>query len=145
MFVDALRKAGAQVDHCFVVFFYDIFPESPDLMKELGIELHYLATWWDILVATKEMGHFDKKTLVEVESFLDDPARWSAAHGGELGPDQQGLKRTTVYMTMGAAQWAAPFLIRLSSQFTTPEAGSNDEAPRDVVADHHQARTILMS
>jgi orotate phosphoribosyltransferase len=51
-------------------------------MKELGIELHYLATWWDILEAAKESGHFDAKTLTEVESFLNDPSSWSAAHGG---------------------------------------------------------------
>jgi orotate phosphoribosyltransferase len=82
MFADALRKAGAKVDHCFIVFFYDIFPNSHDLMKELGIELHYLATWWDILEAAKESGHFDAKTLTEVESFLNDPSSWSAAHGG---------------------------------------------------------------
>ena len=82
LFADALRKAGAKVDHCFVVFFYDIFPNSQDLMKELGVELHYLATWWDVLDAAKEMKHFDERTLREVESFLNDPARWSAAHGG---------------------------------------------------------------
>ena len=82
LFADALRKAGAKVDHCFVVFFYDIFPNSQDLMKELGVELHYLATWWDVLDAAKEMKHFDERTLREVESFLNDPAKWSAAHGG---------------------------------------------------------------
>jgi orotate phosphoribosyltransferase len=92
MFADALRKAGAQVDHCFVVFFYDIFPKSHDLMKELGIELHYLATWWDILDAAKESGHFDAHTLNEVESFLNDPASWSSAHGGisEFAPASKG-------------------------------------------------------
>lgn len=82
MFVEALRTAGAKVDHCFVVFFYDIFPSSQDLMKDLGVELHYLTTWWDILDAAKEAGHFDAKTLEAVESFLNDPAPWSAAHGG---------------------------------------------------------------
>ncbi|WMT88459.1 orotate phosphoribosyltransferase [Pelagibacterium sp. 26DY04] len=92
MFADALRTAGAKVDHCFVVFFYDIFPKSRDLMKELGIELHYLATWWDVLDAAKESGHFDANTLNEVESFLNDPATWSAAHGGisEFAPASKG-------------------------------------------------------
>lgn len=92
MFADALRKAGAQVDHCFVVFYYDIFPNSHELMKELGIELHYLATWWDVLDAAKESGHFDTHTLNEVESFLNDPASWSSAHGGisEFAPAAKG-------------------------------------------------------
>lgn len=82
MFVDALRTAGAKVEHCFVVFFYDIFPNSREMMKEMGVELHYLATWWDVLEAAREMGHFDTNTLDEVEKFLNDPAPWSAAHGG---------------------------------------------------------------
>ena len=82
LFCKALRDAGAQVDHCFVMFFYDIFPNSRELMADLGIQLHYLTTWWDVLGVAKESGHFDPKVLAEVESFLHEPARWSAAHGG---------------------------------------------------------------
>ena len=81
-FVKALRDAGAQVDHCFVLFYYDIFPDSAALMQEIGIKLHYLTTWRDVLAVAKEMGTFDPKTLAEVESFLNAPAEWSAAHGG---------------------------------------------------------------
>lgn len=81
-FCQALRDAGAQVDHCFVLFFYDIFPKSRELIRDLNIDLHYLATWWDVLEAAKASGHFDPGVLGEVESFLHEPARWSAAHGG---------------------------------------------------------------
>ena len=81
-FCKALRDAGADVEHCFVLFYYDIFPDSAALMREIGIELHYLTTWWDVLAVAKEMGTFDANTLGEVESFLNDPAKWSAAHGG---------------------------------------------------------------
>ncbi|CAM3049566.1 MULTISPECIES: orotate phosphoribosyltransferase [Methylobacterium] len=81
-FCQALRDAGAQVDHCFVLFYYDIFPGSAALMQETGIKLHYLTTWWDVLAVAKEMGTFDPKTLTEVESFLNAPAEWSSAHGG---------------------------------------------------------------
>jgi orotate phosphoribosyltransferase len=81
-FCQALRDAGAQVDHCFVLFYYDIFPGSAALMQETRIKLHYLTTWWDVLAVAKEMGTFDPKTLAEVESFLNAPAEWSAAHGG---------------------------------------------------------------
>ena len=81
-FAEALRKAGADVQHCFVLFYYDIFPKSRELMAEIGINLHYLTTWWDVLAVAKESGHFDAKILAEVESFLNDPATWSAKHGG---------------------------------------------------------------
>src|SRR3954463_6966158 len=38
-FCQALRNAGAGVDHCFVLFFYDIFPKSHEVFSELGITL----------------------------------------------------------------------------------------------------------
>src|SRR5579862_4769271 len=40
-FCQALRNAGADVHHCFVLFYYDIFPQSREVMQELGVELHY--------------------------------------------------------------------------------------------------------
>ncbi|MDR3440289.1 orotate phosphoribosyltransferase [Telmatospirillum sp.] len=81
-FCQALRNAGADVQHCFVLFYYDIFPKSRELMQELGVELHYLTTWWDVLKVAKASGHFEPKVLAEVENFLHEPAKWSAAHGG---------------------------------------------------------------
>jgi orotate phosphoribosyltransferase len=91
-FCNALRKAGAKVDHCFVIFYYDIFPESQGHLRDLEVKLHYLATWWDVLEVAEESGHFDKGVLREVRSFLNKPSEWSAAHGGisEFGsPPQQ--------------------------------------------------------
>lgn len=81
-FVEALRMAGAQVDHCFVLFYYDIFPHSREVLSKLGLNLHYLTTWWDVLAAARESGHFDPGILSEVEAFLNKPAEWSSAHGG---------------------------------------------------------------
>jgi orotate phosphoribosyltransferase len=91
-FCNALRKAGAKVDHCFVLFYYDIFPMSRGNMRELGVDLHYLATWWDVLEVAKAMGHFDAGVLREVEAFLHAPSKWSAAHGGiaEFGAESSG-------------------------------------------------------
>lgn len=81
-FCNALRVAGAKVDHCFVLFYYDIFPESKGHLQDLGVKLHHLATWWDVLEVAEESGHFDKSVLREVRSFLNEPSKWSAAHGG---------------------------------------------------------------
>jgi orotate phosphoribosyltransferase len=81
-FCQALRDAGAKVEHCFVLFFYDIYPESRAILSELGVTLHSLATWWDILAVAKAADNFDPKMLVEAEKFMHDPAGWSKAHGG---------------------------------------------------------------
>ncbi len=76
VFVDALRAAGATVEHAFVVFHYGIFPASEKNMKDLGITLHALTTWWDVLDVAKEGNYFDAATLNSVEAFLNDPESW---------------------------------------------------------------------
>ena len=81
-FCKALRAAGATVEHVFVVFFYDIFPEGEKILADLGVTLHRLTTWWDVLPVAKATQKFDAKTLAEVEKFLHDPVGWSQAHGG---------------------------------------------------------------
>jgi orotate phosphoribosyltransferase len=81
-FCNALRKAGAKVDHVFVLFYYDIFPEGKKILADLGITMHYLTTWWDILAVAKETGKFSAKRLEQVEAFMRDPNGWSKAHGG---------------------------------------------------------------
>jgi orotate phosphoribosyltransferase len=81
-FCKALREAGASVDHVFVVFFYDIFPHGRKILGDLGIAMHALATWWDVLVVARESGRFDSAKLAEVEAFMRDPVAWSKAHGG---------------------------------------------------------------
>lgn len=87
-FINALRDAGQPCAHAFVFFFYDIFPKARETMKELGVELHYLVTWRDILGVARSLNYFDPATLDKVASFLDAPLAWSAAHGGvaELAP-----------------------------------------------------------
>ena len=81
-FCKAIRAAGAKVEHCFVLFFYDIFPEGRKILGDLGVTLHALTTWRDILAVAKQSGKFDGKMLAEVEKFILDPAGWSKAHGG---------------------------------------------------------------
>jgi len=77
VFVDALRKAKTNVKHGFVLFHYGIFKQSEKNMKSLGIKLHALATWHDVLEVAKRDKYFDKATLKSVESFLKKPEGWS--------------------------------------------------------------------
>jgi orotate phosphoribosyltransferase len=81
-FCKALREAGAIVEHVFVNFYYDIYPESKQILADLNVRLHYLATWWDVLALVKKDGHLKPAQIAEVEKFLHEPAKWSAAHGG---------------------------------------------------------------
>jgi orotate phosphoribosyltransferase len=81
-FCDGLRQAGERCDHAFVFFFYDIFPKARETMAALGVDLHFLVTWRDILVAARRGAYFAPSVLDRVEAFLDHPLEWSAAHGG---------------------------------------------------------------
>ncbi len=80
IFIDAMREAGLSVEHTFVVFHYGIFPRSTQNMEEMGVTLHALATWWDVLALTKEQKYFDEETLLSVESFLNDPDSWAPSN-----------------------------------------------------------------
>ncbi|MDJ1160096.1 orotate phosphoribosyltransferase [Chelatococcus sp. SYSU_G07232] len=82
-FAEALRRAGAEVAHTFVVFHYGIFKESTATLAEHGIKMHALATWWDVLEEARSRSYFAASTLDEVERFLHAPAEWSARHGGK--------------------------------------------------------------
>lgn len=86
-FAEALRTAGCEVAHTFVVFHYGIFKESTATLAEQGMTMHALATWWDILAEARRSGAFPAETLAAVEAFLNAPAEWSAAHGGRSSMD----------------------------------------------------------
>jgi len=81
-FVKAIREAGGVCDHCIVIFFYSIYPQGKKILGDLGVTLHSLTTWWDVLAVAKASNKFDPKMLAEVEKFMHDPAGWSKAHGG---------------------------------------------------------------
>ena len=84
-FVKAIRDADGKCDHCFVIFFYNIYKEGEKILTDLGVTLHALTTWRDVLAVAKKMDKFEPKMLAEVEKFIDDPAGWSKAHGGATG------------------------------------------------------------
>lgn len=82
-FCNALRTAGATVNHAFVVFFYGVFPGALKTLEEIDVHLHYLANWWDVLDVAEQGGYFQKAALDEVRKFLHDPVQWSSMHGGK--------------------------------------------------------------
>lgn len=86
-FVSALRTAGAEVAHCFVIFSYGIFPESVAMLADEGVDLRGLATWWDVLEVAEKEGYLPGDGAAQVRAFLNDPESWSAAHGGKTSAD----------------------------------------------------------
>ncbi len=80
-FVRAIRNAGGQVAHTFVVFHYGIFPQSVASLAAENVALHALATWWDVLAVAEGLGYFTPAQLAAVRSFLADPDHWSAPSG----------------------------------------------------------------
>jgi orotate phosphoribosyltransferase len=64
------------VKDAFVIFHYGIFPQSVESLKAVGVRLHALATWRDVLNVARADGYFDPETLDQVERFLNDPDGW---------------------------------------------------------------------
>ena len=80
LFIDALRKAKAIVEHAFVIFNYG--GKSIKTLENVGVNLHSLTTWADLLELVKSENRFDTNTIMAVEDFLNDPVGWSNANGG---------------------------------------------------------------
>ena len=83
MFVNALRNSGLVVNDIFVVFFYDAFPGAQESMAKAGVNLHFLANWWDVLDQAEKGSYFSDSDLISVREFLKDPAEWSKENGGK--------------------------------------------------------------
>jgi len=93
-FCQALRDAGAIVNHTFVVFFYGVFPGSFETLAAMDIRLHHLCTWWDVLEACRDRPYFAEAASAEVRRFLEDPVAWSAAHGGITSAEEARARKS---------------------------------------------------
>lgn len=77
LFVNALRAAGAECKHTFVVFFYGIIKGALEALAEQDLALHHLATWHDVVALAEASGALDGDRLASVKSFLQDPEGWT--------------------------------------------------------------------
>ncbi|MBX6367074.1 MAG: orotate phosphoribosyltransferase [Rhodospirillales bacterium] len=75
-FVRAIREAGAEIGHTFVIFHYGIFKSSLESLAAEKVKLHALATWWDVVAAADTLGYFQPGQLAAVRAFLEDPDGW---------------------------------------------------------------------
>jgi len=89
-FINAIRAAEGKVSDALVVFHYGIFKQSTETLAALGVRLHGLATWWDVLEAAKQTGRLNAADQAAVRAFLEDPEGWSNAHGGKEPVKSEG-------------------------------------------------------
>jgi orotate phosphoribosyltransferase len=78
-FVRAIRAAGGEIGHAFVIFHYGIFKSSLETLAAEQVRLHALATWWDVVAVAEGLGYFQPGQLAAVRAFLDDPDGWKPA------------------------------------------------------------------
>lgn len=81
-FCNAIREAGAEVDHAIVVFYYGVYPTAEKIISEAKITLHCLTDWRTNLEVGQAKRYFNTEQSAEIRKFLDDPETWSKAHGG---------------------------------------------------------------
>jgi orotate phosphoribosyltransferase len=83
-FVRAIRQAGGEISHTFVIFNYGIFPQIDTSLAAEGIALHALATWWDVAAMAEQLGRFEAGQYDKIKSFLEDPESWSTARAAAV-------------------------------------------------------------
>src|SRR5262247_1244901 len=69
---DLATDGGSKVN-----FVNAIFPQSVETLAKLGVRLHGLATWRDMLAAAEAAGLLSAADAKDVRAFLDDPEGWS--------------------------------------------------------------------
>ena len=107
-FAQALRDAGALVNHTFVVFFYGVFPGSFEKLAAMDVTLHHLCNWWDVLEACRDRPYFSEPAgrLAEVVGrFLErtpskpgrrPTAAWLSRRGGGANARRQPVESLDV-------------------------------------------------
>ena len=74
-----------KVEHVLVFFFYDIFPDAPKVLSHLGVTLHSLATWWDVLAEARAQGRDVKLEALK----QSDSNRFYLRHGFVLEGEEE--------------------------------------------------------
>lgn len=82
-FVNGLRNAGLIVEHAFVVASYGFAAEYERTLGTIGVKSYWLTDWPAIVDQGEKAGYFTQEEASVIRDFLEDPHRWSRAHGGE--------------------------------------------------------------
>ena len=78
--VEALRGAGARVDHCICIFSYG-FQAAEDAFDAAGCRLHTLLTFPNLVAFARETGRIDAVQQSLLDAWYQDPFEWAARQG----------------------------------------------------------------
>ena len=76
LFVEAMRTAGLKVDDIFVIFYYDIFESTKLEFEKLGVKIHSLCTWKDIIKVIEKNNLLINSEINTLKEFLSNPDDW---------------------------------------------------------------------
>jgi|YNPNPStandDraft_1061719.scaffolds.fasta_scaffold01224_12 orotate phosphoribosyltransferase len=86
--VQALRQAGARVEHVLTIFSYD-FPTTVQTFAQAGVHLHPLTTLPVLLEVAVARKHLTPAERSIVEEWARNPVGWSQAREGAPSPEER--------------------------------------------------------
>ena len=67
-FCNAIKKAGGKIKDIFVIFNYDIYPDT--IFNRNKLKIHFLTNWEFIMNNLKKKKSLKKEEILEIERFL---------------------------------------------------------------------------
>ena len=67
-FCNAIKKAGGKIKDIFVIFNYDIYPDT--IFKKNNLKLHFLTNWKFVMENLKKKNFLKNEEILEIEKFL---------------------------------------------------------------------------
>ena len=67
-FCNAIKKAGGKIKDIFVIFNYDIYPDT--IFNRNKLKIHFLTNWKFIMNNLKKKKSLKKEEILEIEKFL---------------------------------------------------------------------------
>jgi len=67
-FCNAIKKAGGKIKDIFVIFNYDVYPDT--ILKQNKLILHFLTNWKFVIKHLKKKKNFKNEEILAIEKFL---------------------------------------------------------------------------
>ena len=78
--INAIRKAGGQVEHCLSIFSYG-FQKTIEQFKSARCQLHQLLDFKELIAQAEENKIISNDQFLMLQSWHDDPFNWGCKNG----------------------------------------------------------------